>query len=71
MRTMSVAASMPVSIATVVSAMMPWPHIVLYPSLCMKRTPYAASDVTGGVRMQPYMSAWPRGSHIRMRRRSS
>ena len=55
---------MPVSNATFVRAIMPWPHIVLNPSLCKKSTPRSPSGVTGSVKMQPYMSAWPRGSHI-------
>ena len=37
------ARSDPRSIAIVVTAMMPWPHIVLQPSLCMNRTPACAS----------------------------
>ena len=63
--------TIPVSTATVAMPMMPWPHIVLKPSLCRKSTPKSASGVTAGVTMQPYMSAWPRGSHIRARRRWS
>src|SRR5262245_34171435 len=51
--------------------MTPWPHMVLYPSLCRNRTPRSAPGVTGGVGTQPYMSKWPRGSHIRARRRWS
>jgi hypothetical protein len=51
--------------------MMPWPHMVLNPSLCMNSTPKSAPGVTGSVRKQPYMSACPRGSHIRVRRTAS
>src|SRR5438105_1273958 len=58
----------PRSIRTVVSAMIPWPHIVLQPSLCRKSTPRSPSGVTGAVGIAPYMSAWPRGSHRRERR---
>jgi len=61
----SVTGSIPVSTATVAIAMTPWPHMVLNPSLCMKRMPKSASGETGGVTRQPYMSACPRGSHIR------
>ena len=59
----------PRSIAIVVTAMMPWPHIVLQPSLCMNSTPACASRVTGSVSSAPYMSVWPRGSRISALRR--
>ena len=55
----------------VATAMVPWPHIVLQPSLCMKSTPAWAPGVTGSVSSAPYMSAWPRGSSITARRRWS
>src|SRR5262249_11200148 len=51
--------------------MTPWPHMVLYPSLCRNRAPRSAPGVTGGVGTQPDMSKWPRGSPIRARRRWS
>ena len=57
------------SIAMVVTAMTPWPHIVLQPSLCMNSTPACAPGVTGSVSSAPYMSAWPRGSSMSERRR--
>ena len=50
--------------AMVTTAMMPWPHIVLKPSLCMKSTPASESARSGSVSSAPYMSAWPRGSNI-------
>ena len=50
------AASCPVSISAVTRPITPWPHIVLYPSLCMNSTPYCASEVTGGVTIHPYIS---------------
>ncbi len=58
----------PMVTSTVATAMIPCPHMVLNPSLCMKRTPQAAPGVTGSVRKQPYMSACPRGSHMSVRR---
>ena len=61
--------SSPRSSAIVVTATMPWPHIVLQPSLCMNSTPACDPGVTGSVRSAPYMSAWPRGSSISARRR--
>ena len=61
----------PRSIAIVTTAMMPWPHIVLKPSLCMKSTPASESARSGSVRSAPYMSAWPRGSNITARRSAS
>src|SRR5207247_1821652 len=70
-RTTSRETSMCVSIATVTRAMIPWPHIVLQPSLCMKSTPRSPSGLTGSVTTAPYMSACPRGSNIRPRRSSS
>src|SRR5437867_2856154 len=71
MRTTSREMSMCVSIATVTRAMIPWPHIVLHPSLCIKSTPRSPSGVTGSVTIAPYMSACPRGSNMRPRRSSS
>ena len=59
------------SMAMVVTAMMPWPHMVLQPSLCMKSTPAWASGDTGSVSSAPYMSVWPRGSSIIARRKWS
>ena len=59
----------PRSIAIVVTAMMPWPHIVLQPSLCMNSRPAWASRLTGSVSSAPYMSACPRGSSMSARRR--
>src|SRR5437867_3253657 len=61
----------PTSSATVTRAITPWPHIVLQPSLCMNRTPASPSGVTGSVGIAPYMSACPRGSNTRARRRPS
>ena len=52
------------SIAIVVTAIMPCPHIVLQPSLCMNRMPAWASRVTGSVSSAPYMSVCPRGSRM-------
>ena len=51
--------------------MMPWPHIVLNPSLCMKITPACEAGETGSVSTAPYMSACPRGSSMSARRRWS
>ena len=42
--------SRPLSSPTLTRPMMPWPHIVLYPSLCRKSTPTSPSGVTGSVR---------------------
>ncbi len=61
----------PSSARTVATPMIPWPHMVLKPALWVKSTPKSASAVTGGTTMQPYMSAWPRGSHMRARRSPS
>ena len=51
--------------------MMPCPHMVLKPSLCRNSTPQSLPSVTGSVGIAPYMSAWPRGSHMSLRRRPS
>lgn len=67
----SEALTMPVSTATVASAMIPCPHIVLNPALCMNSTPRSAPGETGSVTKHPYMSAWPLGSSINSRRTSS
>jgi hypothetical protein len=61
----------PRSIAIVTTAMTPWPHIVLNPSLCMNRTPASESERSGSVSSAPYMSVCPRGSSISARRRES
>ena len=61
----------PVSRSALVSAMIPWPHIVLQPSLWRKSTPRSPSAVTGSVGIAPYMSACPRGSNTIARRRPS
>ena len=61
----------PRSNAIVITAMMPWPHIVLNPSLCMNRTPACESGRSGSVRSAPYMSECPRGSNMSARRRWS
>ncbi len=61
----------PRSTAMVVTAITPWPHIVLHPSLCMNSTPACAPGVTGSVSSAPYMSACPRGSSMMARRRWS
>ena len=65
------AATIPVSRRTLVRPMMPWPHIVLKPSLWRNSTPQSLPSVTGSVGIAPYMSAWPRGSHMSRRRRVS
>ncbi len=44
-----VRATQPCATATVARAMMPWPHMSEYPSLCRNTTPRSASGVTGSV----------------------
>src|SRR5436190_1388948 len=49
--------SSPRSRAIVVTAMMPCPHMELYPSLCMNNRPACDPGDTGSVSRAPYMSA--------------
>ena len=64
-------ATTPRSTAHLAIAMVAWPHIVEYPSLWQKSTARSARGWSGSTGMTPYMSAWPRGSCIRKRRRWS
>ena len=67
----SVTSTMPVSISTVATPIVPWPHIGRQPETSMNSTPQSASSRVGGCRMAPDIAAWPRGSRISSSRRSS
>ena len=43
-------------LAAFTAPIVPWPHIVLIPSLCIKRMPRSASSVTGGTSTAPNIS---------------
>ncbi len=49
---------------------MNWSYEMIWyiPSLCIKRTPMRAVGMHGSTKIAPYISAWPRGSHINILR---
>ena len=64
-------ATIPHSTSTVATPIVPWPHIGRQPETSMNSTPQSASARVGGCRNAPDIAAWPRGSRISIRRRSS
>ena len=59
----------PSSSNTVIKPIIPWPHMVLNPSLWRNKTPTSAAGVDGDTSKAPYISGCPRGSSMSARRK--
>ena len=58
----------PRSSAMVTVPMVPWPHIGRQPEVSMNRIATSQSSRVGGIRIEPDIMSWPRGSNIRLLR---